>query len=167
MFPIGSLAHRLRRRASRLWRTSADSWDMVQGISNHEHARKWQPGNGALCTHTIIRDGNRMHLGISTGGHYLARTVAKCSRRPIKASAPGSRPIPIPSSASACTRSRRQVASWLARRLEPPVEVLMIGLGDDIECHVGVLHAAELRALTSEDAGPISLEPQRRRVSRV
>jgi photosystem II stability/assembly factor-like uncharacterized protein len=49
-----------------------DSWDMVPGISNHAHARKWQPGAGGLCMHTIIRDGDRMHLGISTGGHYLS-----------------------------------------------------------------------------------------------
>jgi photosystem II stability/assembly factor-like uncharacterized protein len=45
---------------------------MVPGINNHEHARKWQPGNGGLCMHTIIRDGDRVHLGISTGGHYLS-----------------------------------------------------------------------------------------------
>ena len=45
---------------------------MVAGISNHEHARKWQPGAGGLCMHTILRDGNRMHLGISTGGHYVS-----------------------------------------------------------------------------------------------
>ena len=45
---------------------------MVEGISNHEHARKWHPGNGGLCMHTIIRDGKRVHLGISTGGHYLS-----------------------------------------------------------------------------------------------
>jgi photosystem II stability/assembly factor-like uncharacterized protein len=49
-----------------------DSWEMVDGISNHEHARKWHPGNGGLCMHTILRDGNRVHLGISTGGHYLS-----------------------------------------------------------------------------------------------
>ena len=51
---------------------AGDSWEMVPGISNHEHARKWQPGAGGLCMHTIIRDGNRVHLGISTGGHYLS-----------------------------------------------------------------------------------------------
>jgi photosystem II stability/assembly factor-like uncharacterized protein len=50
-----------------------DSWEMVPGISNHEHARKWQPGNGGLCMHTILRDANRVHLGISTGGHYLSQ----------------------------------------------------------------------------------------------
>ncbi|PYM08117.1 MAG: glycosyl hydrolase [Candidatus Rokuibacteriota bacterium] len=57
-----------------LFRSSdgGDSWEMVSGISNHEHARKWQPGNGGLCMHTILRDGNRVHLGISTGGHYLS-----------------------------------------------------------------------------------------------
>src|SRR5580765_785619 len=49
-----------------------DSWEMVKGISNHDHSRKWQPGNGGLCMHTIVRDGSRMHLGISTGGHYLS-----------------------------------------------------------------------------------------------
>jgi photosystem II stability/assembly factor-like uncharacterized protein len=49
-----------------------DSWDMVAGISNHDHARKWHPGNGGLCMHTIVRDGGRVHLGISTGGHYLS-----------------------------------------------------------------------------------------------
>ncbi len=49
-----------------------DTWEMVSGISNHDHARKWHPGNGGLCMHTIVRAGDRMHLGISTGGHYLS-----------------------------------------------------------------------------------------------
>jgi photosystem II stability/assembly factor-like uncharacterized protein len=49
-----------------------ESWEMVPGISNHAHARQWQPGNGGLCLHTITREGNRVHLGISTGGHYLS-----------------------------------------------------------------------------------------------
>lgn len=53
-------------------RDGGDSWEMVPGISNHEHARKWQPGGGGLCMHTILREGNRVHLGISTGGHYLS-----------------------------------------------------------------------------------------------
>lgn len=49
-----------------------DSWEMVHGISNHDHAREWAPGKGGLCMHTIIRDGDRIHVGISTGGHYLS-----------------------------------------------------------------------------------------------
>ena len=49
-----------------------DSWELVDGISNHPHARQWQPGNGGLCLHTIVRSGDRVHLGISTGGHYLS-----------------------------------------------------------------------------------------------
>ena len=53
-------------------RDAGDSWEMVEGISNHAHARRWQPGNGGLCMHTIIRDGRRLHVGISTGGHYLS-----------------------------------------------------------------------------------------------
>jgi photosystem II stability/assembly factor-like uncharacterized protein len=53
-------------------RDGGDSWEMVPGISNHPHSRKWQPGAGGLCLHTIVRDGSRVHLGISTGGHYLS-----------------------------------------------------------------------------------------------
>ncbi|MDA7980467.1 MAG: glycoside hydrolase [Pirellulales bacterium] len=49
-----------------------DSWELVPGISNHAHAPHWQPGAGGLCLHTIVRDGDRVHLGISTGGHYLS-----------------------------------------------------------------------------------------------
>ncbi len=49
-----------------------DTWEMVPGISNHEHARKWHPGAGGLCLHTILQQGERIHLGISTGGHYLS-----------------------------------------------------------------------------------------------
>ncbi len=49
-----------------------NSWELVGGISNHAHARQWHPGNGGLCMHTIIRNGSRIHLGISTGGHYLS-----------------------------------------------------------------------------------------------
>src|SRR5258708_1058148 len=43
-----------------------DSWEQVPGITNHEHARKWQPGNGGLCMHTILRDGDRLHTRISS-----------------------------------------------------------------------------------------------------
>jgi hypothetical protein len=49
-----------------------DTWEMMPGISNHPHARKWQPGAGGMCMHTIVRDGQRVHLGISTGGHYIS-----------------------------------------------------------------------------------------------
>ena len=75
---------------------SGDSWEMVQGISNHEHARKWHPGNGGLCMHTIITDGNRVHLGISTGGHYVSEdggTTFKASNKGVGA---GFAPDPYP-----------------------------------------------------------------------
>src|SRR5258708_11687218 len=49
-----------------------DSWDLVPGISNHDHARKWQPGNGGLFTHTIIRHRKHVPPGISTRGPHLS-----------------------------------------------------------------------------------------------
>jgi hypothetical protein len=54
-----------------------DSWEMVQSLSNHPHARQWQPGGGGLCLHTILRENGRMHVGISTGGHYLSEDGGK------------------------------------------------------------------------------------------
>lgn len=73
-----------------------DSWEMIPGISNHEHARQWQPGNGGLCMHTIVRDGNRVHLGISTGGHYLSEDGGQTFKPANKGVGAGFMPDPFP-----------------------------------------------------------------------
>ena len=73
-----------------------DTWTMVEGISNHEHARKWQPGNGGLCMHTILRDGDRMHLGISTGGHYVSEDGGVTFAASNKGVGAGFNPDPYP-----------------------------------------------------------------------
>jgi hypothetical protein len=73
-----------------------DSWEMMPGISNHDHSRKWQPGNGGLCLHTIVRDGNRVHLGISTGGHYLSEDGGKSFTACNKGIGAGFTPDPYP-----------------------------------------------------------------------
>jgi photosystem II stability/assembly factor-like uncharacterized protein len=73
-----------------------DSWEMVPGISNHEHARKWQPGNGGLCMHTILSDDGRLHLGISTGGHYLSEDGGKTFKASNRGVGAGFVPDPYP-----------------------------------------------------------------------
>ena len=73
-----------------------DSWQMVPGISNHAHARQWQPGAGGLCLHTIVRDGNRVHLGISTGGHYLSEDGGVTFRASNTGVGAGFNPDPYP-----------------------------------------------------------------------
>lgn len=73
-----------------------DSWEMIPGISNHEHSRKWNPGNGGLCMHTIVRDGNRVHLGISTGGHYLSEDGGATFTAANKGIGAGFTPDPYP-----------------------------------------------------------------------
>jgi hypothetical protein len=73
-----------------------DSWEMVGGISNHRHARKWQPGNGGLCMHTILRDGDRVHLGISTGGHYLSEDGGRTFEASNRGVGAGFVPDPYP-----------------------------------------------------------------------
>ncbi len=49
-----------------------NSWQLVEGISNHQHRQQWQPGQGGLCLHTIVRRAGRMHVAISAGGHYVS-----------------------------------------------------------------------------------------------
>src|SRR5262245_31498473 len=73
-----------------------DSWEMVDGLSNHPHARKWQPGAGGLCLHTIRLDGNRVHIGISTGGHYLSEDSGKTFAASNTGVGAGFQPDPYP-----------------------------------------------------------------------
>ena len=49
------------------------TWSLVQGLFDHPHRPKWQPGGGGLGLHTILPDpGNpkRITIAISTGGVY-------------------------------------------------------------------------------------------------
>lgn len=73
-----------------------ESWELVSSISNHEHARQWQPGNGGLCMHTIVIDGQRIHLGISTGGHYMSEDGGKTFRASNVGVGAGFVPDPFP-----------------------------------------------------------------------
>ena len=73
-----------------------DSWEMVPGISNHAHARQWHPGNGGLCMHTVMREGNRVHLGISTGGHYMSEDGGQTFAPANKGIGAGFVPDPFP-----------------------------------------------------------------------
>lgn len=75
---------------------AGDSWQMVPGISNHEHSRQWQPGAGGLGLHTILRDGSRMHVAISTGGHYLSEDGGTSFRAANKGVGAGFAPDPYP-----------------------------------------------------------------------
>lgn len=75
---------------------AGESWRLVPGISDHPHARQWHPGAGGLCMHTIVRDGNRMHLGISTGGHYLSEDGGATFRASNAGVGAGFVPDPFP-----------------------------------------------------------------------
>jgi photosystem II stability/assembly factor-like uncharacterized protein len=77
-------------------RDGGDSWELVPGISNHAHARQWQPGNGGLCLHTILRQDNRVHLGISTGGHYLSEDGGETFTAANRGVGAGFMPDPFP-----------------------------------------------------------------------
>ncbi len=50
-----------------------ESWRPVEGLLNHEHQPRWQPGGGGLCLHTILPDpenDQRMLIAISAAGVY-------------------------------------------------------------------------------------------------
>ena len=47
------------------------SWEVNEALMNHKTRKKWQPGGGGLCLHTIIVNGKRpgrMHVAISAVG---------------------------------------------------------------------------------------------------
>jgi phage pi2 protein 07 len=49
----------------------AGSWQGFKGLNYHETRKKWQPGNGGLCLHTIMihpRDSKKIRVGISAVG---------------------------------------------------------------------------------------------------
>jgi photosystem II stability/assembly factor-like uncharacterized protein len=49
------------------------TWSIVKGLHDHPHRPQWMPGGGGLCLHTILPDpsnSKRLHIAISTGGHY-------------------------------------------------------------------------------------------------
>jgi hypothetical protein len=55
-------------------RDAGDTWSIVDGLWNHPHRPKWQPGGGGLCLHTILIDPERpgtIRVAISTGGMYV------------------------------------------------------------------------------------------------
>ncbi|HYW08002.1 MAG TPA: hypothetical protein VE913_13660 [Longimicrobium sp.] len=50
-----------------------ESWSAVEGLLNHEHRSRWQPGGGGLCLHTVVTDEanpDRMGIAISAAGFY-------------------------------------------------------------------------------------------------
>jgi photosystem II stability/assembly factor-like uncharacterized protein len=49
------------------------TWSLNEGLWNHEHRARWQPGGGGLCLHTVIPDPTndaRMWIAVSTAGVY-------------------------------------------------------------------------------------------------
>ena len=64
-------------------RDAGQTWEPNQGLLNHEHQPRWQPGGGGLCLHTIVldpRDKRRMLIAISTGGVYRSDDGGKTWR---------------------------------------------------------------------------------------
>ena len=50
-----------------------DTWALNKGLWNHPHRKKWTPGFGGLCLHTIVTDKKNpkdIKIAISTGGVY-------------------------------------------------------------------------------------------------
>jgi hypothetical protein len=48
-----------------------ENWQVNDSLLNHRTRKKWQPGGGGLCLHTILvdpTDRKRMHIGISAVG---------------------------------------------------------------------------------------------------
>jgi photosystem II stability/assembly factor-like uncharacterized protein len=50
------------------------SWALVEGLWNHPQRKKWQPGGGGLCLHTVLLDPakpKKIRIAVSTAGMYV------------------------------------------------------------------------------------------------
>ncbi len=50
-----------------------ETFELVEGLWEHPHRPRWEPGGGGLCLHTVLldpADPERMWIAISTGGVY-------------------------------------------------------------------------------------------------
>ena len=81
-----------------------DSWEMMPGISNHQHAQHWQPGQGGLCMHTIMRTGNGSMWAFPLADIIKAMIAEKLFQQPMMGSAPDLYLIPTQNSDNASTR---------------------------------------------------------------
>jgi photosystem II stability/assembly factor-like uncharacterized protein len=55
-------------------RDAGETWTLIEGLWNHPHRERWQPGAGGLCLHTILPDPeqrNRLRIAISAAGMYV------------------------------------------------------------------------------------------------
>src|SRR6478672_10700262 len=84
-------------------RALANIWSLEAGDGKKELWCGVEPASlfrsrdaGGLCMHTIIRDGNRVHLGISTGGHYLSEDGGETFKASNKGVGAGFAPDPYP-----------------------------------------------------------------------
>ena len=62
-------------------RDGGDNWKPVEGLLNHEHRPRWEPGGGGLGLHTILLDpesSSRMLIAMSTGGVYRSDDGGRC-----------------------------------------------------------------------------------------
>jgi|ERR1043166_912285 photosystem II stability/assembly factor-like uncharacterized protein len=59
------------------------TWNLNKGLWGHPHRKKWNPGFGGLCLHTIVTDAknpNDVKIAISTGGVYQSADGGKSWR---------------------------------------------------------------------------------------
>lgn len=80
-------------------RDDGKSFEMNEGLFNHPHRERWEPGGGGLCLHTIVPNAanpKRMLIAISTGGVYLTDDGGKSWRASNKGVQAGFRPDKFP-----------------------------------------------------------------------
>ena len=56
-----------------------ETFQLNKGLWSHPHRKKWNPGFGGLCLHTIVTDSknpNDIKIAISTGGVYQSARMA-------------------------------------------------------------------------------------------
>ncbi len=58
-----------------------ESWDKVQGLSDHPSAEGWEAGAAGLVLHTILGEGDKLWVGISAAGVFASEDGGKTWER--------------------------------------------------------------------------------------
>jgi len=73
-------------------RDEGESWQRVEGLSNHPSAEGWEPGGAGLVLHTILGEGDKLWVAISAAGVFASEdggeTWERRNRRTNQAAVP-------------------------------------------------------------------------------
>ena len=74
---------------------AGETWERVEGLSNHPSAEGWEPGGAGLVLHTILGDGDKLIVAISAAGVFASEDRGKTWERRNRRTNQATTPNPV------------------------------------------------------------------------